>query len=246
MYFNKYLIRNKNKSSMKKLLFFLVLIFLSQNCFPQKSKIHTYSGKIDDKYEITMVLSQKADNKIVGYYFYEKYNIKIPLEGTVEDNLYVIKEYPDFEFSYKKGFKLESFKNELTGCWFDSLDKKNLGVFLKKTTKSGVKYISKYKKVEGFYQDIVNSRTLFRDVEMFYIADDIFLFCISSVHENGCNGFVKELISLNDDYEGVYKSKDCAEIKITCNSDELIVEEKDCTALHGYRCPFDGKYVKRN
>ncbi|MCX6163506.1 MAG: hypothetical protein NTU73_01370, partial [Ignavibacteriae bacterium] len=227
---------------MKKFIFLLVLLFLFRSGFSQKSKILTYSGKIDEKYEIQMVLSLKDDNKVVGYYYYEKYNIKIPLEGIINNNVYKIKEYPDFEIGFKKGFELESYKKELNGFWVDSMSNKTLNVQLKRTNNPDVKFIKKYIKVEGFYIDEINSRTLFRDIQLYYIADNIFLFGISSVHENGCNGFFKELIEFDKDLIGIYSTNDCAELKMIYNTDELTIEEKDCSAYHGMRCPFNGKY----
>ena len=40
------------------------------------------SGEIDKQYPIKMTLFI-AENEIYGYYFYEKYKIKIPLIGNI-------------------------------------------------------------------------------------------------------------------------------------------------------------------
>ncbi len=95
---------------MKKILF--LILFLTVNCFAQNKSISLekitttdkmFTGRIDDKYEITLYLKkyQMAEDhlgvySVKGWYYYDKYKKNIPLVGVQNPatglTLYVLKD----------------------------------------------------------------------------------------------------------------------------------------------------------
>ncbi len=129
--------------NMNKYILFILITFLSAKGITQNwsvesdismERYYLLKGKIDDKYAITMYLEegyslcgdetisdQWRDATLVGWYYYDKLKIKIPLIGSdyrTDDShvdLYVLKNYLD-SFDYKnctaKDFKEKFFNDE--------------------------------------------------------------------------------------------------------------------------------------
>ena len=90
-----------------------------------------------------------------------------------------------------------------------------------------------------------NSDKYLSSVNLEYINDNIFCFLITNGTEGGCTGYIEKLIEFENLSSGKYSGELCDEIKMSFHADTLIVKERNCP-WHGMRCPFDGKYFKKD
>ncbi len=201
------------------------------------------SGTISDKYPIKMTLTFNGD-KVLGYYFYEKFKTKILLEGQIKEDKITLNESPDYESDFKIGFIGDLKGDSFSGVWTDKVKKKSLN-FKTTVDSDNLITIAKSKiEIEGTYENIMSSDKYFSSVELKYITDDLYCFEISNGTESGCVGFLKGLIKLVDLKNGIYSGDSCEKIDFKLSTNELTVSETNCD-LHGMRCPFDGKYKRK-
>jgi hypothetical protein len=81
-------------------------------------------------------------------------------------------------------------------------------------------------------------------VSLQHISENVFYFEISNGTESGCVGYATGLIQLTNFAKGIYSGDSCEEIAFSLSSGSLSLNERNCE-LHGMRCPFNGKYVKK-
>lgn len=202
-----------------------------------------FSGTISEKYPIKMTLTIQNE-KVTGYYYYEKYKTKILLSGQIQGDKITLKESPDYESDFKTGF-IGDFKNsEFNGNWTDKVKGKSLKFKASADSDKPIIVSNKILEIEGAYEDVMSSDKYFSSLDLQYISDDLFCFEISNGTESGCIGYLKGLISLTDLTNGIYSGESCEEIKFIFSKNELTLIEKNCE-LHGMKCPFEGKYKKK-
>jgi len=206
-------------------------------------RIIELTGKIAEKYNIKMVLTIKNQN-VLGYYFYESVKIKILLDGKIDGTKIILNESPDYEPDFKVGFIGELKDNMIIGNWIDNNKKKSLSFKSNIVSDKILKISESINQIEGFYLNIYNSDKYLSSLYLNYITDNVFCFLISNGTESGCTGYIKKLIELDNLSSGTYSGELCEELKISFIADTLVVKEKKCE-WHGMRCPFDGKYLKK-
>lgn len=88
-----------------------------------KNRTIQLSGTISEKYPIKMVLTLNG-NKVLGFYFYEKYKSKILLEGQIKGDKVTLNESPDIDSEFSIGFIGTLKNNSFSGVWADKYKKK--------------------------------------------------------------------------------------------------------------------------
>lgn len=201
------------------------------------------SGTISDKYPIKMTLTFDGD-KVLGFYFYEKYKTKILLEGQIKDDKITLNESPDYESEFTIGFIGDLKGDSFFGVWTDTVKNKSLifrtTVDSDNLTTSAISTIQ----IEGTYENVLSSDEYNGSVYLKHIIDDLFCVEIINGTASGCVGYIKGLIKLVDFRYGVYSSDSCEKLVFKLSTNELTVSESNCD-FHGMRCPFDGKYKKQ-
>jgi hypothetical protein len=208
-------------------------------------RVIQFSGVMAGKTPIKMTLVIQSE-KIVGFYYYEKYKTKILLSGQIQDDKITLRESHDYESEFNEfrvGFIGNLKEKVFSGIWEDKAKGKTLNFEISIVADGAINELTKNSKIEGIYNNKISSDKYSSSVDLQFISDDFFCFTISNGTESGCVGYLKGLIALTNLATGVYSSNSCEEIKISISSNELTVKEKNC-ALHGMRCPFDGKYQK--
>jgi hypothetical protein len=183
-------------------------------------------------------------DKVLGFYFYEKFKTKILLEGQIREDKITLNESPDYESDFKIGF-IGDFKGDsFSGVWTDKVKNKTLN-FKTTVDSDTLTTIAKSTiETEGTYENIMSSEKYFSSVDLKYITDDLYCFEISNGTESGCVGYLKGLIKLTNLKNGIYSGNSCEKLEFKLSTNELTVTETNCD-LHGMRCPFDGKYKKK-
>jgi len=200
------------------------------------------SGTISDKYPIKMTLTFNG-NKVLGFYFYEKFKTKILLEGQIKGDKITLNESPDEESDFKKGFIGDLNGDLFSGVWTDKVKNKTLN-FKTNVDSDSLKTIAKrIAEIEGTYENIMSSDNYFSSVDLKYIIDDLYCFEVSNGTESGCVGYLKGMIKLIDLKNGIYSGDSCEKLEFNLLTNELTITEANCD-LHGMRCPFYGKYKK--
>ena len=223
-------------------LTFLGLIIFINLSAQTSRRIMEFSGTISDKYPIKMTLSVN-DNEVLGFYYYEKFKTKILLEGQIQENKLILKESPDYESIFKKGFIGNLIDSIFTGIWSDDYAQKKLNFMVRLVNDNYIIVPEEIIKIEGIYEVSVNSKDYYSSLNLKYITDSIFCFEISNGTQSGCIGYLKNLIKLSDLSFGIFSGDLCEEIKFSVLSREILITEKNCE-WHGMSCPFDGKYIK--
>jgi hypothetical protein len=163
---------------MQKILF--LLLFLSLNCFAQNKtisleKITTsdkmFTGRIDDKYEITLYLKkyQMADDhlgvySVKGWYYYDKYKKNIPLVGVQNPvkglTLYALKDKSIEENILKLNYSgniwditdsIENISNYSEKFIISDSDENNVWISNGKTSKLAIYNLSNLFLLENYY-----------------------------------------------------------------------------------------------
>jgi hypothetical protein len=184
------------------------------------------------------------DDKVLGFYYYEKYKSKILLEGQIKGDKITLKESPDYESEFKIGFIGDLKGDSLSGVWTDKDKNKTLN-FKTTVDSDNLTTIAKIAtEIEGTYENTMSSDKFFSSVDLKYITDDLYYFEISNGTESGCVGYLKGLIKLVDLKNGIYSGDSCEKLDFKLSTNELTLSETNCD-LHGYGCPFDGKYKKK-
>lgn len=225
-----------------KLILFGLLITINLSAQTSR-RIIQLSGTISDKYPIKMTLTFNGD-RVLGFYFYEKFKTKILLEGQIKEDKITLNESPDYESDFKIRFIGDLKGDSFSGVWTDKVKNKSLNF---KTTVDSDNLITIAKstiEIEGTYENIMSSDKYFSSVDLKYITDDLYCFEISNGTESGCVGYLKGLIKLVDLKNGIYSGDSCEKLDFKLSTNELTVSETNCD-LHGMRCPFDGKYKKK-
>lgn len=200
------------------------------------------SGTISNKYPIKMILTIQ-NNKVLGYYFYEKHKTKILVSGILKGTKITLIESPDFDPEFSIGF-IGVLKNKnFTGNWIDKNNRKTLDFKATIESHKSLEIDPKITKIEGNYEDVTNSKKFRGSVKLQFINQNIFSFEISNGSEN-CNGNLKGLIDLKNLKNGIYSDNLCKELKFSIEKDSVFIQEKDCE-WHGATCSFDGKYKKQ-
>lgn len=229
---------------MKKIKLILLGLIITINLSAQTSmRTMQLSGTISDKYPIKMTLTFNGD-KVLGFYFYEKFKTNILLEGQIKEGKINLNESPDYESDFKIGFIGDLKDDSYSGFWTDK-DKNKTLTF--KTTVDSDHLITIAKsttEIEGTYDNIMSSDNFFSSVDLKYITDDLFCFEISNGTESGCVGYIKGLIKLVNLKNGIYSGDSCEKLDFTLSTNKLTITETNCD-FYGMRCPFDGKYKKR-
>ncbi len=224
------------------LIFWGLTVSLNLSAQANRRIVHL-SGAISDKYPITMILTFN-DEQVLGYYFYKKYQSKILLEGHIQGDAITLNENPDYNSDFRIGFLGNLKDGSFSGVWTDKIKNRALNF---KTTIDSDNLISvpgMIADIQGTYENIHNSDEFFSSVDLQHITEDLFCFEISTGTESGCVGHVKGMIQLVNWNKGEYSVETCEKLSIALTSDELTVIESNCD-LHGMRCSFDGKYVKK-
>ncbi len=201
------------------------------------------SGTISDKYQVKMTLTFKGD-KVLGFYFYEKFKTKILLEGQIKEDKITLNESPDYESNFKIGFIGDLKGDSFSGVWIDKDKNKTFNFKIFMDSDNLIAISNKISNIEGTYEYIRSSDQFLSSVDLKNITDDLFCFEISNGTESGCVGYLKGLIKLVDWKNGIYSGDSCDKLEFKLSTNELTVSETNCD-LHGMRCPFDGKYKKK-
>jgi len=234
----------KDNETMRNLILILLGLIITLDLSSQTNRrIVQFSGIVSEKYPIKMTLTIQND-KVLGFYYYEKYKSKILLSGQIQDTKITLNESPDYESEFKIGF-IGDFKDKMfAGIWTDKTKAKTLNFKVIADTDKLMEITSQISRIEGTYENVVSSEKYISSIDLKYILDDLFCFEISNGTESGCVGYLKGLIKLTNLTNGIYSGDSCEEIKISVSSNELALTEKSCD-LHGMRCPFEGKYKKK-
>lgn len=227
---------------MKKICLIILLFTTIKSIAVNNSNFLKITAKLSEKYVIEMNL-KITENSVNGYYYYTKYKTNIPLVGKInnEKSEILLIEKPWTENSLSnptKGFILNISNDQITGKWFDKSPEKELlvnGYF--KTEK-----LKPETETEGNYKSLRNSEKFQGFIELINIHDNIFVFDILTYTESGCIGELYEIIRI-ETHKGIFKNQSC-EISVELDKNSIIISEQKCAA-HGYRCYFDGKYLKQ-
>ncbi|MBS2213658.1 hypothetical protein KEM09_19775 [Carboxylicivirga mesophila] len=222
------------------LLWGLIISFSLSAQLPKRTI--NLSGSINDKYAILMTLTIQGE-KVIGFYYYDKYKSKILLEGEIKDNKVVLNESPGYESEFEIGFMGDLDDKSFSGIWTNKPQNKtmkfNTLIYADNTISQNIKA----SEIEGRYESNINSEKYLGSVELEHIADNTFAFSISNGTESGCAGYLKGLIELTDFKEGNYAVENCEEIQFVFSNQMLNLTEKNCD-YHGMNCPFEGSYKK--
>lgn len=163
---------------MKKILF--LILFLTVNCFAQNKSISLekitttdkmFTGRIDDKYEITLYLKkcQMAEDhlgvySVKGWYYYDKYKKNIPLVGVQNPatglTLYVLKDKKTEENILKLNYSgniwditdsIENISNYSEKFSISDSDESNVWISNNKTSKLTIYNSSDLFLLEDYY-----------------------------------------------------------------------------------------------
>lgn len=163
---------------MKKILF--LILFLAVNCFAQNKNISLekitttdkmFTGRIDDKYEITLYLKkyQMAEDhlgvySVKGWYYYDKYKKNIPLVGVQNPatglTLYVLKDKKTEENILKLNYSgniwditdsIENISNYSEKFSISDSDESNVWISNNKTSKLTIYNSSDLFLLEDYY-----------------------------------------------------------------------------------------------
>ena len=232
-----------NGSIMKKIVLIVMgLIFLT-NLFAQSNRrVMLLSGNISDKYRIKMTLTFDGDH-VLGFYFYEKYQSNIFLEGFIKGDQITLNEVCNNDSDCKNVFVGSIKNNFFSGIWSDKVKNITLSFHTIIDSNNNISIPKEIIEIEGFYEEIFNSNKNTSTVELKYIFDDLFYFEISTADQSGCSGQIEGLINLIGLKSGKYSNKYCEEILFTILNNNLIVTEKQCD-FHGIYCFFSGEYKK--
>ncbi len=227
---------------MQHLIKFLLGLIVTFNLSAQSNKrILQLSGTISGKYPIKMTLTVQND-KVLGYYYYEKYKTKVLLVGQKENEKIILKESPVSEF--EGGFIGELRDHSFKGKWTDKQKNETLNFQAVVDSDQLMIVNEQAKRAEGLYNNRLNSDRFTGTVTLTQIYNDLFLFEISNGTESGCEGHLKGLISLTNFSKGSYAGDQCKEIGFTLLDNKLTIVEESCE-LHGVLCPFRGEYQKK-
>ena len=229
---------------MKYFIHVIIGLIVSINVSAQTNKrIVELSGTISDTIPIVMTLNFHG-NEILGFYFKDKLQTKILLEGQISGNKIILKESPNYDFEFNMKFEGTLIDSKFSGVWEDKMKKKSLkfksSILLDKQQSSNKKLIE----VEGIYENKNHSLTNLSSIKIKNIANEVFFFEISNGTAPGCIGYLKGLFTLTDFNQGVFKGESCEELAFLFSKNELILTEKQCE-FHGMACPFEGKYQKK-
>jgi hypothetical protein len=226
-------------------LILFVLIISTLSSFSQTDRrIVECSGIISEKYPIKMTLTIQGD-KVLGFYYYEKYKTKILLSGNIDGTKMTLDEANDYPLSDLRIGFIGDFKDKVfCGVWTNKTRGKTLNFKASVDSDKPMNISDRVSKIEGTYEDVMNSDQYSGSLNLKYIKDDLFCFEISNSRESGCTGYLKGLINLNNLTDGTYSEDSCEEIEISVlKENELSLTEKDCS-YHGRGCSFEGKYKK--
>jgi hypothetical protein len=224
-------------------IFLLGLIISFSSSAQSNKRILQLSGTISEKYPIKMTLTIQND-KVLGFYYYEKYKTKILLEGQRQNEKVILKESPDYESEFKIGFIGELRDNSFKGTWTDKQKNKTLNFQVVVDSDKQMILNDQLERVEGTYNNKLNSDKYTGTISLTLISNDIFCFEISNGTESGCVGYLKGLISLKDLSRGIYTGDQCKGIEFSLSDNNLTLTEENCE-WHGVRCPFSGEYQKK-
>jgi hypothetical protein len=116
----------------------------------------TYTGTINNKYDVVFYLENKEDT-ISGYYFYQKQGVDIPLKGQLSRNTITLYEV-DSRNSKLAVIKGTISGNTITGTWEHLQTKKAYTIHLAETDKTIPVLPTQ---VEGTYKNAVSTKCLF-------------------------------------------------------------------------------------
>ena len=227
---------------MKRFIYTLLTIIISTNLFAQhNTRVIELSGKIEDRYPIEMKISIN-ENEIVGYYFYEKHRIKIPIEGLINDNNIKLTESPSIENVFNIGFFGNISKDTFKGQWVNQNENKEMSFQMEILKDTSVTVNS----LNGKYFGEYNSENIYDELKITNIDSNYFLFDITVSNANGCVGNLINIVEIDINKIGIYTGELCDELKFSfTNSDLINVSELNCD-WHGFRCPFTGRYIKNS
>ena len=227
---------------MRNILILIGLLLTINSSAQTNRKVVQLTGFISDKYPIAMTLTIENEN-VLGFYYYEKYNTKILLEGQMTGNKLTLKESPDYESEFKTGFIGEMADSNFIGKWVDKTKDKTLKCELIIKSDKQIKLTKDILRIEGNYESSFNSENYMGSVGLRNINGELFCFEISNGTESGCVGFLKGLVELKDFKSGFFSTELCEKLEFKLLDNELTVIENNCD-YHGMRCPFEGKYKK--
>ena len=228
---------------MRYVFFALGLSLMINSSAQTEKRIIELSGTISDKHPIKMILTIQND-KVLGYYYYEKYKTKILLDGQINGTKITLNESPGIESDFKIGFIGNFNGNIISGNWIDKDKNKTFNFKVLIDSDKTMQVSEKIKSIEGNYENIKNSEKYDGSILLQSIIDNIFCFQISTGLEDGCVGYIKGLIEVENLSTGTYSGSLCKELKIIIDADTITVIEKSCD-LHGMNCSFNGKYKKK-
>jgi hypothetical protein len=229
---------------MRNTILILTGLLLTINLSAQTNrKVIQLAGTISDKYPIVMTLVIENES-VFGFYYYEKYKTKILLEGQMIGNEFTLRESPDYESEFKTGFIGEITDSIFTGKWVDKTKDKTLKCELIIQSDKQMKLTEDIARIEGTYESLFNSEKYIGSIDLKNINGELFCFEISNGTESGCVGFLKGLVEFKDLKNGIFSTKLCEKLEFNLLDNELTVKETNCD-FHGMRCPFDGKYKKK-
>lgn len=229
---------------MRNIILIFIGLILTINLSAQTSrKIIQLTGTILDKYPIVMTLTIENEN-VLGFYYYEKYKTKILLEGQMTGDKITLKESSDYESEYKTGFVGEITDSKFIGKWVDKTNDKTLKCELVIKSDKQMNLTKDVAGIEGTYESLFNSENYLGSIDLKNITDELFCFEISNGTESGCVGFLKGLVKLKDLKNGIFSTDLCEKLEFQLSDNELTIIENKCD-FHGMRCPFEGKYIKK-
>jgi hypothetical protein len=126
----------------------LVLAIAPDSSARPKRRTIQLNGKISEKYLIKMILTIE-DSRVLGFYFYEKYQTKILLSGQIEGTRLTLAESPDYESISKKSFIGDIINNAFVGTWNDKIKNKMLDVQASVVSDNASEISVEIEKIEG-------------------------------------------------------------------------------------------------
>ncbi len=222
----------------------LFLLFFTTGLLAQPDKrLVKLSGKMMDKFQISMVLSIKNDT-VFGYYFNESPKKKVPLIGLIIGSKIMLNEEPyEFEGSdeISKGFIGEIKGNSISGNWVDKFKNETIRFNVFVNSDRIIVAANGKNKIEGIYSNYPYPENASGFVQLYHIDENIFAFGIS-FNSNYCMGRLINIVELTNLKSSVFSSEDCERITFTLTNNLLNIDEQSCLGSHGASCSFGGNY----
>lgn len=228
---------------MKYYLILIIGCLLSVNSKAQdEKKMYVFAGSIAGKYSIQMTLTITG-NEVLGHYYYDSYGTLIPLTGIVDGSKITLSESCEAGTNFSIGFVGYLNNQEFKGDWMDLNKRKKYTFSLGLSGETTVTPSKLQAKREGSYQNKGLDKYDFASIKLRHIFGDVYLFELTTGTPEGCTGYVKNILIIDEDNRARYNGPNCYSIDFQFASKSIQIDEESCD-LHGMDCYFAGKYSK--